>query len=60
MESILYGIEGTPMPSWIDYGLSQDEVGDIVNFIRSLNTGTATKAQASASNTGGTNGSINN
>ena len=59
MESILYGVEGTPMPSWIDYGLSQDEVGDIVNFIRSLNTGTAAKAQASASTTGGTNGISN-
>jgi mono/diheme cytochrome c family protein len=38
-ESILYGVEGTAMPSWMDYGLSQKEVGDIVNFIRSLNTG---------------------
>jgi mono/diheme cytochrome c family protein len=58
-ESILYGVDGTAMPSWIDYGLSQDEVGDIVNYIRSLNAGTAVKTQASASNTGGTNGSIN-
>ena len=31
------GIEGTAMPSWIDYGLSQNDVGDIVNYIRSLN-----------------------
>ena len=36
-ESIEYGIDGTAMPSWIDYGLSQNDVGDIVNFIRSLN-----------------------
>ena len=57
-ESILYGVDGTAMPSWIDYGLSQDQVGDIVNFIRSLNTGGAGKTQASASTTGGTNGSI--
>ena len=25
------------MPSWIDYGLSQANVGDLVNFIRSMN-----------------------
>ena len=25
------------MPSWMDYGLTQDQVGDIVNYIRSLN-----------------------
>lgn len=36
-ESVMYGVEGTAMPSWIDYGLSQNEVGDIVNYIRSLN-----------------------
>ena len=36
-ESILYGVQGTAMPSWIDYGLSQNEVGDLVNFIRSIN-----------------------
>jgi len=36
-ESINYGVDGTAMPSWIDYGLSQNDVGDIVNFIRSLN-----------------------
>lgn len=36
-ESIEYGVDGTAMPSWIDYGLSQNDVGDIVNFIRSLN-----------------------
>jgi len=37
-ESILYGVEGTAMPSWMDYGLTQNDVGDIVNYIRSLNT----------------------
>ena len=37
-ESIEYGVEGTAMPSWMDYGLSQSDVGDIVNYIRSLNT----------------------
>ncbi len=36
-ESILYGVQGTAMPMWIDYGLSQYEVGDILNFIRSIN-----------------------
>ncbi|MEZ5427027.1 MAG: c-type cytochrome [Pyrinomonadaceae bacterium] len=36
-ESILYGVQGTAMPPWIDYGLSKDDVGDLVNFIRSLN-----------------------
>ncbi len=25
------------MPSWIDYGLSKTDVGDIVNFIHSIN-----------------------
>ena len=33
----MYGVEGTAMPSWMDYGLSQNDVGDIVNYIRSLN-----------------------
>ena len=36
-ESILYGVQGTAMPSWIDYGLTQNDVGDIINFIHSLN-----------------------
>ncbi len=36
-ESIQYGVEGTAMPSWMDYGLTQSDVGDIVNYIRSLN-----------------------
>ncbi|MBL0156777.1 MAG: c-type cytochrome [Bryobacterales bacterium] len=36
-ESILYGVQGSAMPSWIDYGLSQNDVGDLVNFVRSIN-----------------------
>jgi mono/diheme cytochrome c family protein len=36
-ESIEYGVDGTAMPSWMDYGLSQNDVGDIVNYIRNLN-----------------------
>jgi mono/diheme cytochrome c family protein len=35
--SITYGVEGTAMPSWVDYGLSQNDVGNLINFIRSLN-----------------------
>ncbi len=38
--SILYGVQGTAMPPWIDYGLSQNDVGDLVNFIRSINVKT--------------------
>jgi sulfur oxidation c-type cytochrome SoxX len=33
-ESILFGVQGTAMPAWIDYGLTTNDVGDIVNFIR--------------------------
>ncbi len=36
-DSILYGVQGTAMPPWIDYGLTQNDVGDIINFIHSLN-----------------------
>lgn len=36
-DSILYGVQGTAMPSWIDYGLSANDVGNLVNFIRSIN-----------------------
>jgi mono/diheme cytochrome c family protein len=42
-EAILYGIQGTAMPSWIEYGLSQNDVGDLVNFIRSINVKTQTR-----------------
>ena len=37
-DSILYGVQGTAMPPWIDYGLSQNDAGDLINFIRSLNS----------------------
>jgi len=36
-ESILYGVQGTAMPSWIDYGFSNNDVGDLVNFVRDMN-----------------------
>jgi mono/diheme cytochrome c family protein len=36
-ESIEYGVQGTAMPSWIDM-LNTNEVGDVVNYIRSLQT----------------------
>jgi sulfur oxidation c-type cytochrome SoxX len=35
-DSVLYGVQGTAMPSWIDY-VSKKNVGDIVNFIRDIN-----------------------
>ena len=35
-DSVLYGVQGTAMPSWIDY-VSKNDVGDIVNFIRGIN-----------------------
>jgi sulfur oxidation c-type cytochrome SoxX len=38
-ESILYGVQGTAMPPWVDYGLTQKEVGDLVNYLRSFNQG---------------------
>jgi mono/diheme cytochrome c family protein len=34
-ESIEYGVQGTAMPAWMDM-LSTNEVGDAINFIRSL------------------------
>jgi sulfur oxidation c-type cytochrome SoxX len=37
MESILYGVQGTAMPPWIDYGLTQNDIGNVVNYLRSLN-----------------------
>jgi mono/diheme cytochrome c family protein len=36
-ESILYGVQGTAMPSWIDYGFNNNDVGDLTNFIRDMN-----------------------
>jgi len=38
LESILYGVQGTAMPPWIDYGFSKNDAGDLVNYIRSLNS----------------------
>lgn len=37
MESILYGVQGSAMPPWIDIGITQNDAGDILNYIRSLN-----------------------
>jgi mono/diheme cytochrome c family protein len=48
MESILYGVQGTAMPPWIDYGLSQNDAGDILNFIRNLNRKTQGSLNAEA------------
>lgn len=36
-DAILYGVQGTAMPPWIDMGLSKNDVGDLVNFIRGIN-----------------------
>lgn len=38
-ESILYGVQGSAMPPWVDYGLTQKDVGDLVNYLRSFNKG---------------------
>lgn len=46
MDSILYGVQGTAMPSWIDYGLTQNDAGDLINFIRSLNRSSRPTAPA--------------
>ncbi len=43
-ESVLYGIQGTAMPSWIDYGLTNQDVGDLVNYIRKINQKKAASA----------------
>ena len=47
-ESILYGVQGTAMPPWIDYGLTQSDAGDLINFIRSLNPPPQPKGQLTA------------
>jgi cytochrome c oxidase cbb3-type subunit 2 len=47
-DSILYGVQGTAMPSWIDYGLTNDNVGDLINFIRGMNRKSKEKTYASA------------
>jgi sulfur oxidation c-type cytochrome SoxX len=36
IESILYGVQGSAMPPWIDYGMSVKDAGDLLNYIRSL------------------------
>lgn len=46
-ESILYGVQGTAMPPWFDY-LNQNDVGDLVNFIRSINSKTTRTLNARA------------
>jgi hypothetical protein len=35
--SILYGVQGTAMPAWVDYGLTIKDASDLLNYIRSLN-----------------------
>ena len=47
-ESIQYGVQGTAMPPWIDYGLTNNDVGDLVNFIRSINAKTKGGQNAAA------------
>lgn len=47
-DAILYGVQGTAMPPWIDYGLSQSDVGDLINFIRSVNSKTNRSLHARA------------
>jgi mono/diheme cytochrome c family protein len=47
-ESVTYGVEGKAMPSWLDYGLQQSDIGDIINYIRSLNK--ATRQDTTAGN----------
>ncbi|MBI5085551.1 MAG: c-type cytochrome [Acidobacteria bacterium] len=49
-ESILYGVQGSAMPSWIDYGLSQNDVGDLVNFIRSINAQSSSRSSNARGN----------
>lgn len=49
-DSILYGVQGTAMPPWIDYGLSNQDVGDLVNFIRGINRKPGGNLNARASN----------
>ncbi|HMV84383.1 MAG TPA: c-type cytochrome [Blastocatellia bacterium] len=36
-ESLMYGVQGTAMPPWADYGLTQKDIGDLVNYLRSFN-----------------------
>jgi sulfur oxidation c-type cytochrome SoxX len=36
-ESIMYGVQGTAMPAWVDYGFTQNDVGNLMNYLRSIN-----------------------
>ncbi len=54
MEAILYGVQGTAMPPWVDYGLSKKDAGDLVNYIRSLNPAPKTAQLTASASPGGT------
>jgi mono/diheme cytochrome c family protein len=45
-DSILYGVQGTAMPSWIDYGLTQNDAGDLINYVRNLENPSRSPAPA--------------
>lgn len=49
-DSILYGVQGTAMPPWVDYGLSREDVGDLVNFMRNLNPKSGSRYATNESN----------
>jgi mono/diheme cytochrome c family protein len=51
LSSILYGVQGTAMPSWIDYGLTMKDASDLLNYIRSLNPPPAAAAPKPAERT---------
>ena len=44
-ESIMYGVQGSAMPPWVDYGLTQKDIGDLVNYLRSFNKGQQSNKQ---------------
>ena len=54
LASILYGVQGTAMPSWIDYGFTMKDAGDLLNYIRSLNPAPRPADKQLASLTSGT------
>jgi hypothetical protein len=48
-DSILYGVQGTAMPAWIDFGgLTRTDAGNLINFIRNLNQKSGAGAQPAA------------
>ncbi len=48
-DSILYGVQGTAMPAWIDFGgLTVNDAGNLINFIRSLNQKSGAGSQPAA------------